>query len=86
MGTVKINVDASGYRDADSFSIGMVLRDHHGLFLSAKTMKFSGCILVIEAELVGILEALLWTLELPNQRDIVESDSLLSVEAVNKNV
>lgn len=40
--------------------------------------------MVLEAETVGILEAFLWTEELPANVIRVESDSMLSVNAINK--
>lgn len=81
-----MNVDASVYEGANSFSVGMVTRDHQGSFLGAKTMRFAGHVSILEAELVGILEALKWVQELAYQEVIIESDSMLSVAAINKNV
>ena len=37
-----------------------------------------------EAESVGVLEALSWTKDLPNQPIVIESDSLLCVNAINR--
>lgn len=47
-------------------------------------MRFVGCVQVVEAEMVGILKALLWLEDLPFTDIAIESDSLLSVSAVNK--
>ena len=58
IGTLKINVDASVFEGADSFSVGMVIRNHQGLFIKGKTMRLPGKVTVLEAELVGVLEAL----------------------------
>lgn len=60
-GCLKINVDASIRENEDHYSIGMVMRDHEGRFLMDKTLKVEGKISVLEAESVGVLEALLWT-------------------------
>lgn len=81
-GLWKLNVDASVFEGSGSFSIGMAIRDHRGNFLQGRTMRFAGEVNVVEAELVRILEALKWTDEFHGQGFIVESDSLLSVQAV----
>ncbi|KAL8158100.1 hypothetical protein AgCh_002708 [Apium graveolens] len=47
-------------------------------------MKIVGRVSVLEAETVGILEALKWLDELPEQVTTVESDSMPSVQEVNK--
>lgn len=84
-GSVKMNVDASVYPGADSFSVGMVLRDCKGQFLRGKVMKLPGCVPVEEAEMTAIYEALVWSKEFPDQQQItVESDSLICVNAINK--
>ncbi|XP_074327074.1 uncharacterized protein LOC141665017 [Apium graveolens] len=62
-GTYKVNVDASFSPDADTFSIGMVLRDHHGHFRAGKTLRLSAPASVIEAEVIGTREALSWVKE-----------------------
>ena len=85
VGALKLNVDASVFTDADSFSVGRVLRDHHGTFIHGRTMKFAGKVDVLEAELVGILEALIWTSAFSGYMIIIESDSLLSVKAIQGN-
>lgn len=85
-GTLKLNVDASVYEGADSFSIGIVVRNHQGLFVRGKVCRFAGCATVFEAELVGILEALKWSAVFNEQKIYVESDSLLSVQAIRNNM
>lgn len=76
-------VDVFVYECENCYVVGMAVRDHTMVFLRGKTMKFEGCVSVLEAELVGVLEAFLWTRELPAQPIIVETDSLLSVNAIN---
>ena len=58
LGTLKINVDASVISGNKFFSIGMVARNHQGHFIRGKVMKFEGCVSVMEAESVGVLQAL----------------------------
>ena len=86
VGALKLNVDASVFTDADSFSVGLVLRVHHGTFIRGRTMKFAGKIDVLEAELMGILEALKWISALSGYKITIESDSLLSVKAIQGNI
>lgn len=81
-GTIKLNVNASVFNNADFFLIGMVIRDSRGSFLHGKTLKFPGSVSVLEAELVGILAALQWCAEFGDQVCYIESDSLLGVQAI----
>lgn len=83
-GRLKINVDASVKVNEPYYTIGMVVRDHEGMFVAGKTMKIEGHVSVLEAESVGVLEALLWSKEFPDKHVDVESDSMLTVCAVNK--
>lgn len=70
------------FPDSNSFSIGMVLRDHKGHFLRGRTRRLSGRVKAFEAKAVGMFEALSWIKDLQGQDVIVESDSLLVVEAL----
>lgn len=49
-----------------------------------ETMRFVGTISVMEVELIGILEALLWAKESVVGAVLVESDSMLSVHAIQQ--
>ena len=62
----------------------MVLSNHRGHCLRSKIMRFPGHVSVLVAEIIGVLEALQWTQELPAHEVIVESDSLQSVNAINR--
>lgn len=68
----------------NSFAFGMVLRNHQGRYIAGKTMRFAGVVPVLEAELTGIWEAILWSQEVEGGPITVESDSLLGVNAVNQ--
>ncbi|KAL8114918.1 hypothetical protein AgCh_021666 [Apium graveolens] len=81
---LKINVDASVVAGQNSFTIGMIIRNQQGHYIAGKTMRFAGGVSVEEAELTGILEAILWSQEVAHGHVIVESDSLISVKAVNQ--
>lgn len=80
---LKLNVDASVVAGQNSFAVGMVLRNSQGHFIAGKTMRFSGAVTVLEAELTGIWEAMVWSRDVAESPVIVESDSLLSVQAIN---
>lgn len=83
---LKLKVDTSVIDGVDSFSIGMVMRDHHGTFLQGRTMKFAGRVEVLEAEFVEIFEALKWCSAFGGYTICVESDSLLIVQAIKGKV
>lgn len=85
MGSRKMNVDAAVKEGHNSFSVGLVLRDDKGLYIAGKTMHFAGQVQVVEAETIAILEGLLWLEDFPPRPTIIESDSLLNVNAINKN-
>ncbi|XP_074363909.1 uncharacterized protein LOC141704585 [Apium graveolens] len=85
-GVLKLNVDASVKEGQNFFSIRMVLRDSQGHFIAGKTGKFEGAVQVVEAETTAILEGLLWIKDLTAGPVIMESDSLLYVNALNNNI
>lgn len=51
-GSLKINVDASFHKDSPTFVVGMVLRDHAGIFLSGKNLAFVSPTSVLETEAI----------------------------------
>lgn len=85
-GQVKLNVDASIFEGVNSFSVGMVLRDYHGGFLGGKVMRFPGLVTVFEAEAMGVKEALARLAEKSYTQVIIETDSLMMVQALHKNI
>ena len=82
LGTLKLNVDAAMSLGASSFSIGLVLRDHSGAFVSGKTISKGMVTSVFEAEALAVLEGLNWLLTGNHDSVIIESDSLLIVQAL----
>lgn len=40
VGSFKLNVDASIFKEEDHFSVGMVMRNHLGEFVCGETMRF----------------------------------------------
>lgn len=49
-GVLKINVDASFFRESEYFTVGMVLRNHRGSFIAAKNICLRSPTSVFEAE------------------------------------
>lgn len=82
VGDLKINVDASIYDGSSKFSVGMILRDHTGSFCRARNLCREGLITVFEAETWGVLEAIKWALQLGISKVQIESDSLITVQAI----
>lgn len=83
-GRFKVNVDASVFANSLSYGIGMVLRDHKGVFFKARSVCREGQVSVFEAESSGVLEAIRWVHEMGIQNVTIECDSMLTVQAVNK--
>ena len=82
-GEYKVNVDASWFQGADSFSIGIVLRNHSGCFVEGRTVALPQAMDVLEAEALGIREALSWVKNMEARTVTVESDSFVAVNAIN---
>lgn len=81
-GVLKLNVDASFVAGECSFSVGMVLRDHEGVFLEGGSMTLPCPESVFEAECIGVREALSWLMSYQGRRVVVETDSLLTVRGL----
>ena len=80
---LKLNTDAAIKLGENSFSVGLVLRDHRGEFIGGKVKRLQMANSVLEAEVIAIKEGLHWLSTLPHQFVEIESDSLLSVKALN---
>ncbi|XP_074352876.1 uncharacterized protein LOC141692031 [Apium graveolens] len=83
-GSYKISVDASVFPGAQTYSVGMVIRDHACAFLGGRTCCFAGQVTVMEAEAMGVREALSWVKDLNKQEEkvLIESDAQLVVKHV----
>lgn len=79
-------MDASVIPGATSFAVGMIIRDCTGKFVQAKNLRRTGEVPAFEAEVWGVFEALRWLKELQMCNAVVETDSLLTVNALSKNV
>ncbi|KAM6584020.1 hypothetical protein CsatB_011022 [Cannabis sativa] len=82
---LKINVDAALFPNDNSYGYGLVVRDNTGKFLEAKTSHFSGSYPAEVIEALGIKEALSWIKGKNWENVVLESDSLLSVQAIRSN-
>lgn len=82
-GKLKLNVDASWYAAVESFSIGMVHRDGGGNFIEGRVFSFPQVESVLEAESVGVKEALSWVMSREERKVIVELDSKLATDVIN---
>ncbi|XP_060960731.1 uncharacterized protein LOC133031277 [Cannabis sativa] len=82
---LKINVDAALFRQDNSYDYGLVARDHFGKFLEAKTCHYNGNYPAEVVEALGIKEALSWIKNKAWNNAELDSDSLLSVQAIKNN-
>lgn len=64
-GGLKLNVDASFFAGAETFSVGMALRGQNGDFMGGRCIAFPRPVSVVEAECIGVREALSWVKEYP---------------------
>lgn len=62
----------------------MILRNHQGEFCSARNLRKDREVSVFEAESYGILEAIKWVIDLGISNVVIESDSLLAVQAIKR--
>ncbi|XP_017221643.1 uncharacterized protein LOC108198399 [Daucus carota subsp. sativus] len=83
VGMYKVNVDASWFPGAETFSIGMVLRDSAGCFIEGRSLTLQDTEDVLEAESIGVREALSWVMSRTERKVIVETDSKSTADAIN---
>lgn len=83
-GFYKLNTDAAFKPVDDSCYVGLIIRDHLGTFVAGQVKKVRMVQSVIEAETAAIHEGFQWLLTLQYQHVKIESDSLLSVQALKR--
>lgn len=83
-GQLKLNVDASVFKDSRHTGMGAVVRDSTGTVRYAKSAFFPGVVSSLEAELRALYHALKWLRSLRLQDVEVEADSKMMVELVQK--
>ncbi|XP_074323447.1 uncharacterized protein LOC141660365 [Apium graveolens] len=69
-GEYKVNVDSSWFQGAESFSIGMVMRNHLGNFIEGRTVTLYQAADALEAEVLGIREALSWVKNMDDRKSL----------------
>ena len=79
---IKVNVDGAIFASEGRYGIGCVARDYNGQVLNAFYKDFVGCVQPEITEVIGIKEALSWIASSPWSDVIIESDSLVSVQAI----
>jgi hypothetical protein len=58
-GEIKCNIDAAIFKELNRHGIGMFIRNNKGEFIRAKTMWFDGTPPAMEAEALGLKEAII---------------------------
>ncbi|XP_074362434.1 uncharacterized protein LOC141702707 [Apium graveolens] len=84
-GALKINVDASVFPGSSTFTMGLVIRDSQGTFVTGKNISFHAVDSVFEAEAIGVKEALSWikARHLHHTNVLVKTNSLLAIQGIN---
>lgn len=84
IGWHKLNVDASINEGQPGFQIGWALRNNEGNFIIGINKNLEGYASVVEAEAIGVFEALSWIKAKEMKQVMVETDSLVVVHALGK--
>lgn len=84
MGSYKLNTDAAVRLGEETYSIGLVLRDHHGDFVTGMVKRLLMVDSVLEVEVAAIREGIHWLSMLPYDNVEIETDSLLAVQAIEQ--
>uniref|UniRef100_A0A803Q7F0 Potassium channel domain-containing protein n=1 Tax=Cannabis sativa TaxID=3483 RepID=A0A803Q7F0_CANSA len=79
---IKLNVDAATFDRDSKHGYGCVVRNSHGALISVFAGCYNGKVTAELAEIMGIKEALSWLKRNSNTQAIIESDSLVCVEAI----
>ncbi|KAL8097023.1 uncharacterized protein LOC141684882 [Apium graveolens] len=84
--TIKVSVDAAVFSDFSAFGIGMVARNSSGHLVQAKAKLFQEMATPALAEAMAIKEALSWTKQEQWEKVVIESDSLVAIQAIRSQV
>ncbi|XP_074337025.1 uncharacterized protein LOC141674201 [Apium graveolens] len=80
--TIKLNTDAAIFEELNRYSFSLVARNHRGKIVDALAKCHQGTIRPEMAEIMGIREALSWVKTQPGKGFVVETDSLVAVQAI----
>uniref|UniRef100_A0A803QFY2 RNase H type-1 domain-containing protein n=1 Tax=Cannabis sativa TaxID=3483 RepID=A0A803QFY2_CANSA len=83
---IKVNVDGALFAQEGRFGLGCLARDSNGRLIEAYTLGKMGRVDPEMAEIIGIKEALSWIDKHHWQNVVLESDSLLCVQAIKSNI
>ncbi|CAI9773810.1 unnamed protein product [Fraxinus pennsylvanica] len=83
-GSLKINTDAAIFENQGGAGFGLVIRDSRGSFVAAKIIPVRGITDPLIAEALGVREALSWLKVRFPAVQIIEMDSLLVYNALQK--
>ncbi|KAL8496613.1 hypothetical protein ACS0TY_020345 [Phlomoides rotata] len=84
IGVVKFNVDAAIFVESKQIGLGMVARDDSGDFVVGRTTVFPGLFKVLEAEIMGVFEAIVWAWDLGFTDIVIEMGAKNVQEALHK--
>lgn len=84
VGFLKVNIDASP--SLEHVGIDAVCRDSDGHFIAAKTWQIPGRVEALHGEVLALREVLSWIKDKSWSQVILESDSLLVINALNSNL
>ncbi|KAM6598685.1 hypothetical protein CsatA_018294 [Cannabis sativa] len=84
--TIKVNVDGAIFEDQQKFGFGYIARDCFGALIEAVSGSRRGYVLPEIAEIIGIKEALSWIKNKGWGKVVVESDSLVAVQAIQSSI
>jgi len=79
-------VDAAIFSDQRWFDVGMCIRNSQGHFIRALTKWLNGSHPLVEAEAIGLREAIIWLGELGLSRVLIELDCKLVVDDISDSI
>ncbi|KAM6557117.1 hypothetical protein CsatB_004136 [Cannabis sativa] len=85
-GFLKVNTDGALFSASNSFGLGGLARDANGQFIEAFCLHKPGCVQPSLVEAFGVKEALSWIKTKGWEHVILETDSLVVVQALQSNV
>ncbi|XP_062089241.1 uncharacterized protein LOC133795796 [Humulus lupulus] len=86
LGSLKINVDAASFNEASKHSFAGIARDHNGTFIEAFSVCRAGTVSPELGEVLGVHEALSWIKRRRWVDAVIETDSILVVQALRSNI
>ncbi|KAM6587872.1 hypothetical protein CsatA_010477 [Cannabis sativa] len=84
--TIKVNVDAAIFASENQYGYGMVARNNSGSLIDATAQCANGAFTPEVVEIMGIKEALSWIKHNGWQHVVLESDSLVSIQAIRSSL